>query len=93
MSNPTPGPWQLVTAAGCAPMVIKPGVHDICKMSGSGSHAGVIADARLIAAAPELLDALQNLLDMDVAYQRGPAVENAVEFASAAIAKATGEQQ
>lgn len=38
----------------------------------------------------ELLDALQSLIDMDVAYQRGPKVEEAVETARAAIAKATG---
>lgn len=48
------------------------------------------ADAVLIAAAPDLLDALQSLVDMDVAFQRGPKVENAVEKARAAIAKATG---
>jgi hypothetical protein len=40
----------------------------------------------------ELLEALQSLIDMDVAYQRGPKVEEAVETARAAIAKATGEQ-
>ena len=48
------------------------------------------ADARLIAAAPDLLEALQYLIDMDVAYQRGPKVEEAVQFARAAITKATG---
>jgi hypothetical protein len=48
-------------------------------------------NARLIAAAPDLLKALQDLIDMDVAYQRGPKVEQAVENARAAIARATGE--
>jgi hypothetical protein len=38
-----------------------------------------------------LLEALQSLIDMDVAYQRGPKVEDAVEVAKAAIAKSTGE--
>jgi hypothetical protein len=51
----------------------------------------VDANARLIAAAPDLLEALQSIVDMDVAYQRGPKVEDAVEVARAAIAKATGE--
>jgi hypothetical protein len=40
----------------------------------------------------ELLEALQSLIDMDVAYQRGPRVEEAVEAARAAINKATGKQ-
>lgn len=46
------------------------------------------ANARLIAAAPELLEALKTLIDMDVAYQRGDKVVQAVESAKAAIAKA-----
>jgi hypothetical protein len=49
------------------------------------------ANARLITAAPDLLEALQSLIDMDVAYHRGPKVEEAVEVARAAIAKATGK--
>jgi len=40
----------------------------------------------------ELLEALQSLIDMDVAYKRGPKVEDAVEAARAAISKATGEK-
>lgn len=48
-------------------------------------------DARLIAAAPELLEALKSLIDMDVAYNRGPVVEDAVTKARAAIAKAEGK--
>jgi hypothetical protein len=41
----------------------------------------------------ELLEALQSLIDMDVAYQRGPRVEEAVEAARAAINKEKGEQE
>ena len=37
----------------------------------------------------ELLKALKLHIDMDVAYRRGPKVEDAVEIARAAIAKAT----
>ena len=40
----------------------------------------------------ELLEALKKLIDMDVAYQRGDKVAQAVESAKAAIAKVTGEQ-
>jgi hypothetical protein len=51
-------------------------------------------DMLLMAAAPDLLEALRALVDMDVSYQRGPVVEDAVEKARAAIAKATqGEQR
>lgn len=57
-------------------------------------HAAVIhPDMRLIEAAPDLLDALETLIGMDVAYQRGPRVEMAVADARAAIAKAKGEHQ
>lgn len=48
------------------------------------------ANLRLVSAAPDLLVALQSLIDMDVAYQRGPKVAEAVNNARAAIAKATG---
>jgi len=43
---------------------------------------------RLHSVNAELLEALRSLIDMDVAYQRGPKVEDAVEVARAAIAKA-----
>lgn len=49
-----------------------------------------ISDDVLRAAAPDLFDALQALIDMDVSYQRGPKVEQAVDNARAAISKATG---
>lgn len=58
-------------------------------LGGRRSGEETAANNRLIAAAPELLEALQALIDMDVAYQRGPKVEDAVEAARAAIAKAT----
>lgn len=38
----------------------------------------------------ELVEALQSLLDMDLAYRRGPKVEDAVEKARAALVKAEG---
>lgn len=63
------------------------------EVQGDGKQVAVvnkIEDARLIAAAPELLEALQSLIDMDVSYQRGPVVAEAVDNARAAIAKATG---
>ena len=70
----------------------------IAPFEGRGHHADWCADvlhpdARLIAAAPMLLAALEALIDMDVAYQRGPKVEQAVEDARAVIASVKGSNQ
>lgn len=91
------GPWQV------APYRDHPnGPIYILDSTGKTAVAQVIsgridgtgmANAHLIAAAPDLLDALQSLVDMDVAFQRGPKVDNAVENARAAISKAIGENQ
>lgn len=53
----TPGSW--VIPNGSPPIVIAPGKADICVMSGAASNESVMADARLIAAAPDMLAALQ----------------------------------
>jgi len=87
----TPGPWNIYFNSQ-DDFVIRKMFPD-GQESHSIAHCHSGADnARLIAAAPELLEALQALIDMDVAYQRGPKVNQAVENARAAIAKATGEQ-
>ena len=51
--------------------------------------ARTMADARLIAAAPELLEALAAVL-ADAKRRKSPLAENITEFAHAAIAKAKG---
>lgn len=90
----TPGPWRFNNALG--------ETWTICdsfgeSLMGAETYYPWVPDAeadwRLIAAAPDLLEALQALIDMDVAYKRGNRVEDAVEKARAAILKATGEQQ
>ena len=88
-TNHTPGPWKVIsidwTPSGNARFEIE------------GIHRTGIADARLIAAAPELLEALQAILENDGG--EGSKCFNAIrlfdarEEARAAIAKATGEQQ
>ena len=98
----TPGPWELgsksrdteflddeweISICG-ANEIDCPLIAMVSNLSLSDDEAD--ANACLIAAAPELLEALQSLVDMDVAYQRGPKVAEAVESARAAIAKATG---
>lgn len=52
MSAHTPGPWEITR--GSPPGVIAPGLCDICEMQGAASNPSVMADARLIAAAPNL---------------------------------------
>ncbi len=94
MSKHTPGPWSI--ANGSPPQVIAPGKCDICAMSGAASNESVMADARLIAAAPDLLEALQALVARHFTYHGGFVVdcnisEEEVERARAAIQRATGE--
>lgn len=72
----------------------------VCLVSGSTSNESVIADARLIAAAPELLEVLRDALDsLDYVERTLPGLsgygvrQERIQKARAAIAKATGEQQ
>jgi hypothetical protein len=100
----TPGPWSVVIDdtggefTGWPSIVASPEI-DCAVIHRAGfkkefwgdlSQRECIANARLIASAPDLLEALRSLIDMDVAYQRGQRVEAAVDVARAAIAKATG---
>ena len=77
--SPTTGEWMIAGA--------KPGYLAEVRDCGSGN---VEANARLIAAAPELLEALQNLLKVHEGI--GGTKYHAGDIARAAIAKATGEQ-
>lgn len=84
----TPGPWVIsYPSRRSRPHIRTPdGIYVMDGGSGS-SRPSVrqLADARLIAAAPELLEALQMLLEFP---NTGPATS----AARAALAKATGEQ-
>ncbi len=79
----TPGPWELHTSPYLkfATVVIADVAHEI--RSELSEH-----DARLIAAAPDLLEALQEML-LQHGVRRG---NGASALARAAIAKATGAQ-
>jgi len=93
----TPGPWQLVAADDYeihSDAVPEAFPHH-CKGDDLGRFVALIgnraddfgrANARLIAAAPELLEALRELLDLHVAHH------NSIEHAAArkAISKAEG---
>lgn len=82
----TPGPWHVAND-----VQIRSEKHQIAKVwmmrNGEGN-----ANARLIAAAPDLLEALQMLADVDfgACEWRGEAEIAAIK-ARAAISKATGE--
>lgn len=80
----TPGPWHHDETWG----LIKAGklddCTDICAL-----HSGIVANARLIAAAPELLEALQAMVRLHDSGDFGPV--DPIDMAMAAIAKAKGE--
>ncbi len=91
MSKHTPGPWTVFDAAK------EDGISDFYGIDAPNGDAVVLydreggieseADARLIAAAPDLLEALQQL----VACHDEPTCPG-LDLARAAISKATGEQ-
>ncbi|WP_445394246.1 hypothetical protein [Stenotrophomonas maltophilia] len=96
MSKHTPGPWQLAEKYNCKDVraVDGPYVAD-CNASAAIDWRTKEANARLIAAAPDLL-AVARLVD-DVADRIGHEPDSAFGqlggAARAAIAKATGGEQ
>ena len=89
------GPW---TAMVTDTMGDTPALWDIVQRSSGGTVAEIQShnpdDAALVAAAPDLLAALQHMVDM---YQRHfdvmpVAWQTADDIARAAIARATGDQ-
>ena len=97
MSKHTPGPWRYDRSNGSPTtgqhMIAgaKPGYLAEVRDCGSGD---VQANARLIAAAPDLLDALQAIVKSLSDQDDEGLIEHAQQMidARAAIAKATGDQ-
>jgi hypothetical protein len=92
MSNHTPGPWTVKRRFDVYQDTKTPGVGGTFIASTKGQwplpesiNQVCEADAKLIAAAPELLKALQDILIFDSALSQ--------ENARAAIRKATGESE
>ena len=94
MSKHTPGPWQIDwyicrekgKELWRVPRSIGPACADHDHWA--GNHITVdAADAHLIAAAPELLEALQDMVSDHASLS-----DATLAFARAAITKATGEQ-
>ena len=85
----TPGPWEAVGLTVCQ---VPPGGREIifgAHNTRSGDKDERQANARLIAAAPELLEALRGLVETSETRDR-LAIEDALIHARAAIAKAEG---
>jgi hypothetical protein len=86
MTNHTPGPWHLIdqteirNARGCTVCVTS-------EYRVPGREQEAIADARLIAAAPELLNILQTIASSNIVMS--VMHEKYRDFIRAAIAKAT----
>ena len=85
----TPGPWRTDARNGFPLDIEDPGEYMIAKAT---PCAKAEANARLISAAPDLLDALKELLDREWQDDEGDyTLEMAHRKARAAISKATGE--
>ena len=92
MSNQqhTPGPWDVATKAGDGGLVVRSSksMHELCQIHSSYKYKDAHkANARLIAAAPELLAFVQEWL-----ARQGTDENYMTAKARAAIAKAKGEQ-
>ena len=94
MKTHTPGPWQAVNWTCHAPTTVKAADGTVvADTSGFGRHTDdCIPDARLIAAAPELLESLQHKQACAVCAQGSWEDCDGGKKALAAIAKATGGQ-
>lgn len=83
MADHTPGPWEIIQLPSAQYRIdAKVGPLHVCPAIANG-----LADARLIAAAPDLLEALQYVM---VAH--GEQLHDAFDMACRAIARATGEK-
>ena len=91
MSKHTPGPWALSSGAS---HVIAARGGGICKLDSiHGAYQDQAANAHLIAAAPDMLEALKRIeygLTQDARTADGWTKADAVACAQAAIAKAEG---
>ena len=97
----TPGPWRVSRDGNIRPASRDAKGHTngyapLAKIVGDKrvtTHENNAANARLMAAAPDLLEALKEILTCPAGdYDASDDYENAVKKANSAIAKATGEQ-
>lgn len=88
----TPGPWDMMTAGGKQYVVGNKGNHGVAQIHGV-DETKIQANARLIAAAPELLAALEDLLAWaNLSYSQNQQTIQVRDQARAAITKATNAE-
>ena len=96
MNTYTPGPWRVAPASDYAPsheLNVDAGTRAYICLAGVRGDANAEANARLIAAAPDLLHALDALLKQHMAgVDLSVRDRNEWLRAAAAIVKATGGQ-
>jgi hypothetical protein len=94
----TPGPWliseRVKTARLDNALMVRPVYHQNYEYGATAIIATSEANARLIAAAPDLLAVLQQMIEvfLDTDGSFGADETEIMEMARAAIAKATGEK-
>ena len=87
MSKHTPGPWEVLDDRSMTSVVVEYG--EICDIVQDGRPASEnLANARLIAAAPEMLEALERIRDESGPFNLGE-MRKLVE---STIQKARGEE-
>ena len=87
----TPGPLQYAFDGGTVAFILESDGTTVAKLSvteNTTAHSRLEANVRLLSAAPDLLEALQGLLNALPSATTHPAIKSA----RAAIARATGEQ-
>lgn len=91
MSKHTPGPWRVVEDRVPSSLEVYAGKTAIAECWRRADVETEIANARLIASAPELFAALQLMVDrfLDTEGSYGAWENEAIEAARAAIEKAT----
>ena len=95
MSKHTAGPWRVARASLYAgnDLNVDSYEHGYVALCGKRGDEVAEANANLIAAAPEMLDALRRaVLALAFAAETSPAMHDDYEAVSAAIKKATGAQ-
>ena len=97
-ANHTPGPWVVEACGACIQVAQSPDHPAIAEMWLRGNRDQELANARLIAAAPDLLAALQELAEivqgaLDDTNLHGLGMDSfTLQPARLAIAKALGER-
>jgi hypothetical protein len=94
MNKHTPGPWE-VSKLGNGLYILgdrRPGSAQVVATVGGSSQANLEANARLVAAAPELLAQLKALIKADVGGEAGPDYYRLVSEAVGLLARVEGKE-